>query len=117
MTAYHTAINIAVVVNYNYEFIMCTLFFGCVFMLRHIHDDFNINDELRKMSLTLYICDALYLTSLIFLYDTAFVVLGFAQYFQVILCVCLLLLTAKSIRKSYEPNSIIPFPLTHESIQ
>lgn len=70
------------------------------------------------MSIILYVTDTLYFGSLLYFWDTTFVVLGFCQYFQVICCLSLLYLTAfKKIRKSYEPNPIIPFPLTHETIE
>jgi len=110
--AYHTSINLAVVALASYEFVLCSVFFACVFWLRNIHDEFSVSQEIKRMSLTLYLCDTLYIASLIFLYDTPFVVLGFVQYFQVAICLALLGLTASSIRKSYKPNTIIPFPLT-----
>ena len=115
--SYENAVNIAIVVLSNYEFIVCTVFFACIFWLRHIHDEFNVNEELRRVSLTLFICDAFYFTSLMFLYNTPFVVLGFVQYFQIANSLILLQFTARNIRRSYEPNSIIPFPLTLESVQ
>lgn len=66
----------------------------------------------------LYLSDMLYIGSLLFLYDTVYVVLGFCQYIQVACCLALLYLTAFSkIRKSFKPNPIIPFPLTQESIE
>ena len=70
------------------------------------------------MSLILYVTDTLYIGSLLYLWNTVFVVLGFCQYIQVACCFALLYLTAISkIRKSYQPNPIIPFPLTHETIE
>ena len=117
MPAYHTSINIAIQILANYEFVVLSALFACVWWLRNVNDEFNINQEIKRMSLTVYVCDLLYLSSLIFFYDTAFVVLGFCQYFQVILCLSLLFLTGLSIMKSYQPNQIVPFGLTKESIQ
>ena len=52
--------------------------------------------------MVLYLTDSCYIGSLLFFYDTVFVVLGFCQYIEVICCLALLYLTAVShIRKSY----------------
>ena len=116
--AYHKSLNISVGFYLNLEFILCTIFFGTVFWLRNIHDEFNINKEIRRMSIALYITDTLYVASLLFLYDTVFVVLGFVQYIQVACCLFLLYLTGfHKILQSYKPNEILPFPLTQESIE
>jgi len=80
VSAYQKSLNIAVSFYANYEFILCTVFFATVFWLRNIHDEFNINKEIRRMSMTLYITDTLYVVSLLFFYDSVFVVLGFVQY-------------------------------------
>jgi len=74
---YHDSLSIAVFVYCGYEFILCTIFFGGVFWLRNIHDEFNINKEIRRMSMILYISDTLYIISLLYFYDTVFVILGF----------------------------------------
>jgi hypothetical protein len=69
------------------------------------------------MTTILFFTDVCYLGSLMFLYDTMFVILGFLQYIEVILCLSLLYLTAiKPIYKSYQPNRIIPFPLSQDLI-
>lgn len=101
MPAYHTSINIAIQILANYEFVVLSVLFACVWWLRNVNDEFNISQEIKRMSLIVYVCDLLYLSSLIFFYDTAFVVLGFCQYFQIILCLSLLFLTGLSIKKSY----------------
>lgn len=102
----------------NYEFIFCVLFFLCSFWLRHIKDDFNINTEIRLMTTILFATDFMYITSIILLYNTTFVVLGFIQYIQVTLCLSLLYITAiRPIQKSYKPNPIIPFPLNQDCIE
>ena len=111
--AYHNAINLAIMTYVNYEFIMCSLFFLCTFWLRNINDEFSINYEIRVMTTCLFVSNVLYICSLMFLYESTFVVLGFVQYIEVILCLSLLYLTAiKPIYKSYQPNAIIPFPLS-----
>ena len=102
----------------NYEFFFCALFFLCSFWLRHIKDDFNINKEIRIMTTILFASDFMYITSMILLYNTTFVVLGFIQYIQVALCLALLFITAiRPIQKSYKPNPIIPFPLNQDCIE
>ena len=102
----------------NYEFIFCVLFFLCSFWLRHIKDDFNINTEIRLMTTILFATDFMYITSIILLYNTTFVVLGFIQYIQVALNLSLLYITAiRPIQKSYKPNPIIPFPLNQDCIE
>lgn len=61
--------------------------------------------------------DFLYAGTLIFFYDSAFVVLGFAEYFQISLCLILLYITAiKPVRLTYQQNSIVPFPINDELI-
>ena len=112
MTRYHASVNVAVLSYVNYEFIFCTMFFLCTFWLRNIRDEFSINSEIRLCVVILFTCDLLYISCLVLLYNSVFTVLGFLQYFLVIQCLALLYLTAiRPIRKSYEPNNIIPFPL------
>ena len=115
---YYESINRAVGVAINYEFVLCTTFFFCTFMLRNIHDEFSINTEIRAMTTLLFITDTLYISCLIFFYDTYFVVLGFCEYFTVTLCLSLLYITAiKPVRLSYKPNPIVPFPLNQDCIE
>ena len=61
----------------NYEFILLTLFFLCTFWLRNIKDEFSINTEIRAMTTILFVSDLVYISSIILLYNTTFVVLGF----------------------------------------
>lgn len=91
---YHQSIDLAVMTFVNYEFVFLTLFFLCTFWLRNIKDEFSINMEIRAMTTILFVSDLLYISSIILLYNTAFVVLGFIQYIEVILCLSLLYLTA-----------------------
>lgn len=44
------------------------LFFGCLFMLRDIEDQFNINRELKEVIVVKFFSDFLYAGSLIFMY-------------------------------------------------
>lgn len=74
---YHASINQATMVFMNFEIVFCVLFLVSSWKLRNIQDEFCINKELRQMVITLFLTDAMYFTSLIFLYDTVFVVLGF----------------------------------------
>ena len=78
---YHKSIDVAVLAFTNYEFVFCTLFALCTFWLRNIKDEFSINTEIRAMTTILFVTDLLYLASLILFQDTAFVMLGFIQYF------------------------------------
>ena len=75
---YHNSIDVAVCVWINYEFLLCVMFFTCTFWLRNINDEFSINTEIRTMTTVLFITDACYIASIIYLYDSVFVVLGFA---------------------------------------
>ena len=61
----------------NEEFILCTLFFICTFMLRNINDEFSINTEIRAMTTILYFTDFFYICCLLFAFESTFVVLGF----------------------------------------
>ena len=70
------------------------------------------------MTTILFATDFMYITSIILLYNTTFVVLGFIQYIQVALNLSLLYITAiRPIQKSYKPNPIIPFPLNQDCIE
>ena len=101
----------------NYEFILCIAFFICIFIMRNIKDEFSINSELRSMTTMLFISDFFYIASLIFINNTNFVSLGGCQYIELFLCISLLSITAIiPIKKSYEPNNIIPFPLNQDLI-
>ena len=94
--------NVAVMTWVNYEFVLCSLFFVCTFVLRNIKDEFSINQEIRIMTVILFTTDFFYIASLIYAYNTYFVILGFVQYIEVALCLALLYLTAiRPIRKSY----------------
>ena len=109
---YHKAMNEAVLTYTNEEFILCTIFFWCTFMLRNINDEFSINSEIRAMTTILYVTDLAYISCLCLFYDSTFVVLGFLQYIIVICCLSLLYITAiRPVVKTYKPNDIIPFPL------
>ena len=70
------------------------------------------------MAVMLFFSDFFYIASIIYAYDTWFVVLGFLQYIEVVLCLSLLYLTSiRPIKKSYLPNPIIPFPLNQDCIE
>ena len=70
------------------------------------------------MTTILFVTDFMYIASIILLYNTTFVVLGFIQYIQVALNLSLLYITAiRPINKSYKPNPIIPFPLNQDCIE
>ena len=101
----------------NYEFIICIMFFICIFVMRNIKDEFSINRELRAMAGTLFFTDSIYIGSLIFINNSKFVTLGGCQYIELFLCVSLLTITAIiPIKRSYQPNNIIPFPLNQNLI-
>lgn len=57
------------------------VFFASYFTLRDVETNFRITRELRITIICKFIIDFLYGASLLYLYDTAFVVLGFAEYF------------------------------------
>ena len=101
----------------NYEFVICIAFFICIFIMRNIRDEFSINSELRRMTTMLFISDFLYIGSLIFINNSGFVTDGGCQYIELFLCCSLLTITAiNPIKKSYQPNNIIPFPLNQDLI-
>ena len=102
----------------NYEFVICIMFFICIFVMRNIKDEFSINNELRAMTSVLFITDFFYIGCLIFINNSAFVTLGGIQYIELFLSLSLLTITAIiPIKKSYEPNNIIPFPLNQNLIE
>lgn len=99
---YHSLIDSAIMTFSTYEFVFCTLLFLCTFWLRNINDEFSINTEIRAMTTMLFITDFLYLGTLILFYNSAFVSLGFVEYFKASLSLFLLYLTAiRPILKSY----------------
>ena len=93
---YDSSLAYAVASYINYEFILLIIFIMCIFKLRHIKDEFNINSELRVMTTLLLISDLLYISSILFLYDTVYVVLGFLEYIEVLLSLSLLYVTSIS---------------------
>lgn len=56
------------------------VFFACLYMLRDIEDQFNINRELKEVIVFKFFADFLYAGSLIFMHESFFVVLGFGEY-------------------------------------
>jgi hypothetical protein len=92
-------------------------FISCLYTLRHIEDQFNITREMKTMICVKFIADFLYAGTLIFFYDSAFIVLGFGEYFLIAFCLVLLYITAiRPVRLTYEPNLIVPFPINDELI-
>lgn len=63
-------------------------------MLREIDDTFNISRELRRVIAISTVCFTAYTFMILFADDTLFVILGFVQYFWVVICLSLLYLTA-----------------------
>ena len=101
----------------NMESIYNIIFFYCLFRIRNITDEFNISSELKSMIIMKVLTDIFYAGTMIFLYDSPFIILGFGEYIQMVLCLWLLYVTAiEPIYKSYQPNDIIPFPLNEEMI-
>jgi hypothetical protein len=100
-----------------FEGIFNVIFIYCLYLLRHIEDQFNINRELKTLLWVKLPVDFLYAGTLIFFYDSTFIVLGFGEYFQIAFCLILLYITAiKPVRRTYEQNSIVPFPINDELI-
>jgi Sodium:neurotransmitter symporter family len=104
-----------------------TLFFNCIlnlafisliFTLRKIDDKFNMNWELQRVTFFKIVCDSCWVFSLLFLTETWFVVYGFFEYFDVLLCISILYISViEPIRGTYKANEIIPFPLNEQVIR
>jgi hypothetical protein len=58
-------------------FVYNNVFFFAYYPMREVEDHFKITKELRITITTLFITDFLYLGSLIWFYESAFVILGF----------------------------------------
>lgn len=93
------------------------LFFALYFKLRDIDTNFRITHELRVTIICKFITDFLYAASLLYLFNTTFVTLGFVEYIQISMNLILLYITAiKPVRRTYEENFIVPFPINDELI-
>lgn len=88
------------------------------FMLREVQDEFNINRELKQMTLIRFATDFLYCGVMIFFPRSSFVVLGCAEYIEVVLSLSLLWLTSfMPVKATFLPNPILPFALTEDVIE
>jgi len=115
---YENILAVTVICYINYEFLLLLVFILCVYRLRHIRDEFNINTELRAVTTILFFSDMFYIGSIIFLYDTVFDVLGFVEYIEVVLSITLLCLTSITpVVRTYYPSGVVPFPISQEVIE
>lgn len=99
------------------QFSRNVLLYVMIFLLREVDDTFNITKELRWVVGISCFFQIAYTCSILFFDDSLFVILGYCEYFQVIVCLSVLYLTAlEPLSRSYKPSSIIPFSLNKECI-
>jgi len=80
-------------------------FIFTVFILRKIDDKFSMNWELQRITFAKCVLDTIWIASLLFFTETWFVVFGFFQYFEVLLCLCILWISViEPIRDTYKVN-------------
>ena len=90
----------------------------CIYSLRHVQDEFSINAELKIISLIWILSGFFHFFVMILYPDSVLITSNSLNYFQILRGFLSLLVTAViPIRKSYNPNSIIPFPINEECIK
>eukprot|EP00347_Sterkiella_histriomuscorum_P012237 403369365 len=90
----------------------------CIYTLRHVQDEFSINFELKFISFIWIIFGFFQFMIMIFFPDSPIITTNSLNYFMVVRGLLSLLVTAViPIKKSYNPNSIIPFPINEECIK
>ena len=89
-----------------------------IYLLRHVQDEFSINAELKIVTTVQVIVNFITFYLLIFCADTPFNHTNNMLYVLVLRGLFLLVVTAMiPIKRSYNPNSIIPFPINEECIK
>jgi hypothetical protein len=92
------------------------LFLG-VFLIRNIEQVFASTRELTAVALLVSLSFGIELASLLYLSNTAWVVLGWFLYVPLACsCACLWLTSIDPILKTYETSTIIPFSLNQECL-
>jgi hypothetical protein len=79
-TVYYNTLSSAMEMFLNMEYIYNIIFFYCLFRIRNITDEFNISNELKSMITIKVLTDLAYAGSMIYLYDSPFIILGFGEY-------------------------------------
>ena len=100
------------------NFILDALMITFIYLLRHVQEEFSINRELKCVSLIQFLMGFTLYFFLIVAPTSDLTSSNNLQYLLLIRGLLLLALTAwQPILASYNPNSIIPFPITEECIK
>jgi len=89
-----------------------------IYNLRHVQDEFSINFELKCISLIWITLGFLMFYFIIIHPDPEIIKSNSINYFMITRgLLCLIVTAILPIRRSYHPNSIIPFPINEECIK
>lgn len=81
------------------------LFYIMLFVIRDVDDKFSIASELRTVCIVTTVCLTFYTSSLLFMDQTLFVIMGWCDYLLVIMSLSLLYFTAWTpIKQTYKQS-------------
>lgn len=114
---YQDHINSTLLISLYTNFIINSLFIVIIYVLRHVQDEFSINEELKYISIIWYVTGLVYYFFINICPYNIFVTSGSVQYLNILRGLLFGCFRDPSNKRSYSPNAIIPFPINEECIK